>query len=526
METGIEALTPALLHQVQARIEAAIVPAMARIYGHGGTTPPEGFRPGLKPIERVVSYYDYAACGLSVLAVAAAKGDAEAARLVRVVQDCLDVYRTHIQGHEVPGTGVWSVPLRRVLLHLALAYRTLAPGMGAAERQRCEELAAQQVPLVIGHCEGFLPGRTDLHLARVNNHTAIFMQGLYYCGQVFGRPEWTAMAVDFAGRYYDSGHEDGYFEEHTNAEREGGPSLVYTPLTAGCLYDVLGGPHRRWPKLVRAGDCFRSLLNEHRQMIPLADERTNSAGAWACYGLALHSMTPRGRAFIAESLASFCPETAGPEELAVVHHELDLMITGSGAVPEYRSDGGTRLFLPLGILRGHGFTAGLSALRALNRVIAPDSDYALDQQSMVYLAHGQSGVLLTGVKSKRDPGYSTFRVDDDAYTVRTGTLTMGQDWAEARLAYGTFQATARWELGAVARLILTVDTDRPVVTTLATGPAVEVSAPVPCQRIQLAGFSPYSQGNQAESVAALRWTWQRQLTLEFAAPRQPAVPVT
>lgn len=519
METRDMALTPALLHQVQRRIEAAIVPAMARIYGHGRTKPPDEFRPGLKPIERIVSYYDYAACGVSVLAVAAAKGDTQAARLVQVVQNCLDVYRTEIHAHEVPGVGVWSVPLRRVLLHLALAYRVLAPTLGTAERQRYQDLVTEQVPLVIAHCDGFLPGRTDLHLARVNNHTAIFMQGLYYCGRVFDRPEWTAVATDFANRYYASGHEDGYFEEHTNAEREGGPSLVYTPLTAGCLYDVLGGPDQRWPKLVRAGDCFRSLLNEQREMIPLADERTNSAGAWACYGLALHSLTPRGRTFIAESLASFAPESAGPEELAVVHHELDLMTTGSGAVPEYRSDGATRLSLPLGVLRGHGFTAGLSALRSLNRVIAPDSDYALDQQNMVYLAHRQGGVLLTGVKSKRDPGYSTFCMDGDAYTLRTGTLTMGQDWAEARLAYATFEATARWELGPVARLILTADTDRPVVTTLPTGAAVEVSGSTPGEHVRLPGFSPYSQGNQAESVAARRWTWQRQLTLEFAAPR-------
>lgn len=228
-------LTPQVLQETRQRIEAAIVPAMARTYGHGGTEPPPGFGPGLKPIERIVSYYDYAACG------------------------------------------VWSVPLRRLLLHLALAYRVLEPRLGPAEKQRYRDLVDTQVALAIEHCRHFLPGRTDLHLAGVNNHMAIFMQGVYYCGQVFGRPDWVSLTREFAERYYASGHPDGYFEEHTNAEREGGPSLVYTPLTAG---------------------------------------------AWASYGLALHSLTPRGRTFVAESLAAMDVDSTSPEALAVVHHEV------------------------------------------------------------------------------------------------------------------------------------------------------------------------------------------------------------
>jgi hypothetical protein len=509
-------LTPEFLANIRKRIEEAICPAMERIYGHGGITWRDDFAPSAKPIERIVSFYDYQACGISVLARLAAQGDVRGQRLQRILQDNIDHYCRTIHGHEVPGYGTVTVPLRRLLLHVALAYRVLEPGLDPASRQRYLELVEQQVPLAIAHCHQFHPGRTDLHLAGVNNHTAIFMQGIRYCGQVFGRPDWTELAAGFARRYFDSGHPDGYFEEHTNVEREGGPSLVYTPLTAGSLYDVLDGRGQPREKFVKAGDLFRAFLNERREMIPIADERTNASGAWASYGLALHSLTPRGRAFIREALENTDLGAAGPETLAVLHHEIELMQTGPTETPEYRTDGACRIGLPLGVVRAHGFTAGISALRALNRTLAPTSDYALDQQTMVYLAHRDAGVLLTGLKSKRDPGYSTFRVGQDAYTTRTGTLSLGSGWAEAILPYESFTGVIRWDLGVRARLTLRVDTDRPVTTTLPANPATAVHCATPFEAVRLKGFSPYSQENVAPEVPALRFQWRRELVVDFA----------
>ena len=86
---------------------------------------------------------------------------------------------------------------------------------------------------------------------------------------------------EFAQRFYDSGHPDGYWEEHTNAEREGGPSLLYTRVTASCLFDVLGGRDGSLEKFARAGDFYRSFINHDQAMIPLADERTNGSAEGA-----------------------------------------------------------------------------------------------------------------------------------------------------------------------------------------------------------------------------------------------------
>ena len=508
-------LTHEFLATTRRRIQAAVIPTMERIYGHDERTFSDDYNPGAKYIEKVVSYYDYAACGISVLAPLAVAGDTDAQRLLQILQRNMEHYCREIHAKEVPGHGVWHVPLRRLLLHIALAYRELESGLTSEIRQSFRDLAEQQVPLAIEHCASFHPGRTDLHLGGANNHTAIFAQGVWYCGQVFGHQDWVDLAREFAERFYDSGHPDGYFEEHTNVEREGGPSLIYTPLTAGSLYDVLEGRNQVHDKFVNAGNVFRALLNHNRELIPIADERTNGRSAWASYGLALHSLTSRGRAFICESLENADFANASPETLAVIYHELDLMQTGPTETPEYRTDGACRITLPLGVVRAHGFTAGISGVRALNRTRAPKSDYALDQQTMAYLAHRDTGVILTGIKSKHNPEYSTFRVGDDAYTVSTGALVLGGDWAEATLNYETFTGTLRWDLGRVARLTLRVDTDRPVVTTLPTGIDALKSSSVAAETVRLKGFTPYSQGNAGPEVPALRFTWEKELTIEF-----------
>ncbi|MFH1708581.1 MAG: hypothetical protein ABIF71_11805 [Planctomycetota bacterium] len=145
-----------------------------------------------------------------------------------------------------------------------------------------------------------------------------------------------------------------------------GPSMVYTPLTAGCLYDGLDGMHRRQDQFVRAGDFYRSFLDHDYRLIPLADERTNHAGQACEYGLALHSLSPRGRFYIVDAVDHADFGAFSPEELAVIDHELDLMVPGDCQTPENRTEGNVRIRLPLGIVRKNGFAAGLSALRALN----------------------------------------------------------------------------------------------------------------------------------------------------------------
>ena len=497
------------------RIEQAIVPAMEESYLGGWERFIQTHRPEFKEIEKIVSYYDYRATGISVLAPLAVAGDERAQILIQKLREVMDHYRREIFNHEIGGN-LWTVPLRRLLLHIALAYEKLEPVLSAADKAWYRGLVDEQAPLAIEHCHDFFPGEKDLHLTTANNHDAIFMQGIYYCGKVFGRPEWVDLTREFAERFYASGHPDGYWEEHTNAAREGGPSLCYTTLTSGSLYDVLDGRNRPREKFLNAGRFYRSLLSYDYGPIPIADERTNQTRRPPGYGLALHSLTPEGRAFIAHRLESTNYSELATEGLAVIYHELDLMVHGDCAVPENRTEGNSRITLPLGIVRRNGFTAGLSALLALNRISASTSDYHLDQQNMVYLSHKKTGAILTGIKSKHDPAFSTFRIGDDAYTVRAGELEMGDGWAEARLHYQAFEATIRWQIGDTAALTLSTNSDQTVTTSLPIADDRFIKTDHAYEIQELDGFSPYTAGNKSDKVKSLVFKWRGRAQIEFA----------
>jgi hypothetical protein len=494
-------LDPAFIKRHKSLIEKAIVSAMEAVYLPYEETFDEKYRPGLKYIEKVVSFYDYQATGISVLADLAEQDDPRVSRLIKKVRQNIKYYKENIFKTDVGGQWdgrIWAVPLRRLLLHLALAYRKLEPSLSAEEKRWYAGLIDEEVRLAIEH------------------NTAVFMQGIYYCGQALQRPEWVDLTLDFARRMYDGVQPDGYFEENTNAAHEGGPSMIYTRLTLGCLYDVLDGKYGSQEKFIKAGNFYRSFVNHDYQMISIADERTNCHTAKGVdYGLALHSLTPQGRYYIVDNLEGLDTSRLSIENLAVLHHELDLMRTGGCRLPENRLAGNSRIRLPLGVVRKDGFTAGLSALLALNRLIRASSEYALDQQNMAYLSHDKAGLILIGYKSKNDPSFSTFRIGDDAYTVKTGELRMGNGWAEADLHYRTFDSRIRWEISNTAKLILSSDSDRVITSSFPITDEKYVRTDHKYAIQDLKGFSPYTQDNATEPVKALVFEWKNRLVMEF-----------
>jgi hypothetical protein len=501
------------INLVKGKIEQEILPAMEKIYLNCGVTFNDDYRPELKYLEKIVGFYDYQACGISVLAILALQGNERAKVLIRRVLENSQYYCQNIYGNDVQGSK-WDTPLRRLLLHLALAYKTLEPTLRAEEKEVYRKLVEQQIPLALKWNKDFFPGKGYLYMS-TNNHNAIFMQGIIYCGKIFKHKEWVDTTLNFARRMYDSVNPDGYFEEASNKERESGPSLVYTRLTLGCLYDVLDGKIKSQEKFIRAGNFYRSFINYDYRMIPIADERTNSSGKGIDFGLALHSLTFRGRYFIVDNLTNLDYSELTVEDLAVIYHELNLMRLGICNLPENRTEGNSRITLPLGIVRKNGFTAGLSALLALNRTLHPKNDYHLDHQDMVYLSHQKAGIILTGYKSKNNPGFSTFRIGEDAYTIKTGVLAMGKGWAEATLHYKFFTAKIRWEISDSARLTLTTDSDHTVTTSLPVTDEKYIKSDKNFQIKYLKGFSPYTQNNEEGKIKTAVFEWEKKLIVDF-----------
>jgi hypothetical protein len=91
----------------------------------------------LKYIKKVVSFYNYQATGISVLAGLASREDPRVLNFVKKIQRNIKYYKENIFKTDVDGNcegRVWDVPLRRLLLHLALAYRKLESALSSDEK--------------------------------------------------------------------------------------------------------------------------------------------------------------------------------------------------------------------------------------------------------------------------------------------------------------------------------------------------------------------------------------------------------
>ncbi|MBS11598.1 MAG: hypothetical protein CME19_08350 [Gemmatimonadetes bacterium] len=471
-----EGLTDSFVEDLKQRIEAAILPGAEKYFEEGGNAYTQN-SPDLKRAEMAVNYFDYQPCAVSVLAVLAAKGNRSAEMIVRRIFDNVSYYLEEWRSQEG-----FTTSLRRSQLHLVLAYEILYDLLDSDIQTRWRALLLRSAVDMLEHFDHFqekLPALDNRGFGTGINHVAIAAEGIWRTGYVLDQPNFCEMAGGFIDRLIDYGHPDGYFEEHTNDEREGGPSLVYTPLTAGCAYMV-----SRWrqvadvDRFARCGALFRNFCDSHIRAMPFADERANPHGLGP-YGVALHALSLEGRGFLRKALN---PEdnpsltsNGRLEYLSRLYFELDNSERGPGTTPEPWQDGSFRITLPLGVQRANGWHAGISGMRALNRTLSPDGDYALDRQTLVYLSHDRAGTIVSGAKSKKNPDWSTIRIGEDAYPVRTGQLDEG---FQATAHYEAFNATASWTLDRDAELALSTDSDEPataqIVLELCTGSSIEV----------------------------------------------------
>ncbi len=463
-----EGVDEELIRSVRDRLEAVVLAKSEELFARG-TGPDDLRRPELKPLERVVNFYDYQACCISPLARAVAAGNERArapiANILANARTYLDDIRPHLPQ---------PLPLRRLLLHIARAYCFLKRELTPGERRQWGRLATRIADDVIEKNGRFRPGLRELHNATLGtgtNHVALCGEALFFAGRVFDRPDWCALASDLVDRLVRFCHPDGYFEENTNAEREGGPSLSYTNLTYGAAFCVCwaNGTLADHALVFRRCAAFsRSFLDARLENLTFADERTNRFEL-RVFGAAAHSLSPEGRGYLRLRLGDEPPapiEQSSLQMLARLDHELDAMQTGPGEAAEPWREGDTRLSLPLAVRRRGDWTCGLSALRALNRQLRPDSDYALDRQGLLTLVHRHVGRILSGFKSKRDPDWSTLRVGDDAWPVQTGALRATDTELVATVHYRTFTAEVGWRLSQQAVLFFRSTHPRQVLAQL------------------------------------------------------------
>jgi len=513
-------LSPEFLKSIQAQIESVILAKASAYFTPEGTAYTQN-NPALKKVEMVVNYYDYQPCCASVLGILASQGNDEALAILRRLIGNVRYYIG--EGREKEN---FRIPLRRSQLHLVIAFERVKEILSESEAEEWAEVLSRSCEDMLEHFDNLQernPSLDNRGFGTGINHVAIAAEGTYKSGEVLDREDWQAKASAFNDRLVAYGHPDGYFEEHTNDAREGGPSLVYTPLTAGCAHLIdIWRKKRNRGRFEKCGTFFRNFMDSHLHAMPFADERANPHGL-GCYGIAIHSLSPEGRGLLRLYLDSVNYENMSLEYLSRLHLEIDHMDTGSSLAPEPLLARPFRITLPLGVVHRHHWTMGLSGLKALNREIAPNSDYALDRQTLLFLSHETAGTLISGTKSKNDPNWSTVRKGEDAYPVRTGELDIQEKQATATVHYETFSVIVTWIYGPEPQLIFESES----LDTLTTQLVLEAPIGTP---FTLDGNTPVTFGEEEStvenvtSVATENWaidTDQTGRLIWYVAPFNP-----
>ncbi|GMV79926.1 MAG: hypothetical protein AMXMBFR7_11100 [Planctomycetota bacterium] len=250
------------------------------------------------------------------------------------------------------------------------------------------------------------------------NHVSLYLTTLYRAGQVLGRPDLSEYALAIARNFAADVHPDGYWEEHGDLLRSGGPTPSYNYLThcaMSLMYEWTGESVFR-AAMERSSAFHGNFCYPDAQFLELIDERVRHGHGGRIWGLFGFSHTPSGRGVARAHFASWRAHladsrNAAPEALA--RHCENALYWHNGdyaPAPFERTDHRATLTLPAGIFRRGDWCVGLNAMCATNAEDPAyrDNPFALEKQKLFSVWHARAGLILDGSHAKGQPENSTF----------------------------------------------------------------------------------------------------------------------
>ncbi len=298
------------------------------------------------------------------------------------------------------------------------------------------------------------------------NHVMLYLSTVYRAGVVLERPDFCHLALPIARALARDMHPDGYWDEHSDLQRSGGPtpSYNYITLTGMGLMAAWTGETIFAEAVARAARFHADFCYPDGTFLDLIDERARydpsprpADAFYDCprvWGLFAFSGTPEGRGLAALHMAGWLAKTppdrpVNPETLARHVENFTYWKPGPFAAPptdqrRHRAS----LTLPAGLFRAGPWCLGLSAIRAGN---AEDPAYrhnpfALERQKLFSVWHEKTGLIIDGSHSKHQPENSTFAAAPDAahdYFPCGGEVGQADGEFWVRAVYKTFVGTVR-----------------------------------------------------------------------------------
>jgi hypothetical protein len=255
-------------------------------------------------------------------------------------------------------------------------------------------------------------------------------------------------------------HPDGYWEEHGDLLRTGGPTLSYNYLThcgASLMYEWTG--EQVFLDAIRKSTEFHgNFCYPDATFVELLDERVRhdlfaTPRVWGLFGFT-HWAPGRGmaRVHFANWLKSESEKTKSPELLA--RHCENAMYWHAGAeeqAPFQKREREARMTLAGGIFSKDGWSVALSAMPAINPEDPAyrDNPFGLDRQKLFSVWHEKAGLVVDGSMAKGQPENSTFWAGATYATdYYPSAGTVGSEggaggWWVAKAAYKSFFGEAR-----------------------------------------------------------------------------------
>jgi len=292
-------------------------------------------------------------------------------------------------------------------------------------------------------------------LGTSTNHVAHYVSTVYHAGQVLGKKELCDFALPIGRALAADIHPDGYWEEHGDLLRTGGPTPSYNYLTQSgmaLMYEWTG--EKIFADAIAKSTAFHNNFTyPDGSFNDLIDERVRYDTTPRVWGLFGFSHTPTGRGMALHHMQSWLAQQPGktilPESLA--RHCENFLYWHDGPIepPAYqRPNHKASLQLGASVFRKNQWHIGLSTIPAINDADPAyrNNPFGLDRQKLLSIWHENTGLLLDGSHSKNQREFSTFAAKAeyaDDYYPAGGQVIEENGTMVAKVAYKTFFAEIR-----------------------------------------------------------------------------------
>jgi len=310
------------------------------------------------------------------------------------------------------------------------------------------------------------------------NHVAFYLAALYRAGQALDRRDLIQQVLPIARRFAADIHPDGYWEEHGDLLRSGGPTTSYNALTHTCvalLAEWTGEPVFQ-EAIARSTRFHLNFTYPDGIPFDLIDERVRYKKEPHLRGLFGFSGNAEGRGaarILMENWLALNPpgKAVAPDLLSRLCENQLYWHAGEETIPPFaRPDHRAALRLPAALYRQGDWTVGLSAMRATQTEDPAyrDVPFALDRDKLFSVFHSEAGLILDGSHSKGQPENATFGVTALNWNRQPRAVdylpcggTVGEEngiWV-SRADYRSFQGIVRVRPVTPRRMEITLEAD-------------------------------------------------------------------